>query len=166
MPIPPFLADLRQKIGSDLILVPTIVVIARNKHGQMLLVHDRDSNNWTLPGGIIEPGEAPADAAVREVWEETRVLATLTHIIGVVGGQGCETHYRNGDQIAWVATVFGAQVHEGTPVPDGTETTAARFVSPDELPSLTLRADTVRFLGIDTDRAAGAYFAPASWRPR
>ena len=133
MPTPPFLAALRRKIGSDLVLLPTIVVIARNKQGHVLLVHDRDSDNWTLPGGIIEPGESPADAAVREVWEETRVLATLTHIVGVVGGPGCETHYRNGDKIAWVATVFGAQVEDVAPVPDGMEITAARFFSPEFL---------------------------------
>lgn len=166
MPIPPFLASLRKKIGGDLVLLPTIVVIARNKLGQILLVHDRDSNNWTLPGGIIEPGETPADAAVREVWEETQVLATLTHIVGVVGGPGCETHYCNGDRIAWVATVFGAQVDDGSPVPDGAETTAARFVSPEELPSLTVRADSVRFLGIESAQAAGAHFSPARWRPQ
>lgn len=72
MAVPPFIAALRSKLGSDLLLVPTVVVIARDAEERLLLVHDRDSDNWTLPGGIIEPGEAPADAAVREVWEETR----------------------------------------------------------------------------------------------
>ena len=28
-----------------------------------------------LPGGIIEPGEQPADAAVRECFKETGVIA-------------------------------------------------------------------------------------------
>jgi 8-oxo-dGTP diphosphatase len=26
---------------------------------------------WGLPGGAIEPGETPAEAALRELWEET-----------------------------------------------------------------------------------------------
>ncbi|HEX5357997.1 MAG TPA: NUDIX domain-containing protein [Aquabacterium sp.] len=145
--------------------MPTIVVIARNPSGHILLVHDRDSDNWTLPGGIIEPGETPADAAVREVWEETRVVASLTHIVGVAGGPGCETHYRNGDKIAWVATIFGANVADGTPIADGSETTAARFVSPEELKSLSLRADTIRFLGMARDGYAQASFQPATWHP-
>lgn len=165
MPIPPFLASLRQKIGTDLVLLPTIVVIARNLAGHILLVHDRDSGNWTLPGGIIEPGETPADAAVREVWEETSVVARLTRIVGVAGGPGCETHYRNGDKIAWVATIFGALVHDGIPIADGMETTAARFVPPDELASMPLRADSVRFLSMERDATSEASFQAATWHP-
>lgn len=165
MPIPRFLASLRQKIGNELVLVPTIVVIARDSSGRILLVHDRDSEQWTLPGGIIEPGELPADAAVREVWEETGVLATLTRLIGVVGGPSCETTYQNGDRIAWVATVFGARVDHGTPVPDGAETMAARFLAPDVLVGWPLRADTKKFLEVEQDGASGAYFEPPRWRP-
>ncbi|MBI5927606.1 MAG: NUDIX domain-containing protein [Aquabacterium sp.] len=167
MPIPPFIAEIRKKIGADLILVPTIVVIARDDQERILLVHDRDANMWTLPGGIIEPGESPADAAVREVWEETRVHARLTHIVGIVGGEGCETHYRNGDRIAWVATVFGARADKanGTPVPDGAETSAAQFFSVETIRSMTLRADSLRFLRAEQNAPSGGYFQPPLWRP-
>jgi ADP-ribose pyrophosphatase YjhB (NUDIX family) len=165
MPIPDHLAALRRKIGHDLLLVPTIVVIARDHADRLLLVHDRDSGDWTLPGGIMEPGESPADAAVREVWEEARVIADLTHLVGVVGGPGCETQYRNGDRIAWVATIFGARVAEGTPVPDGVETQAAAFFAPDALATLSLRPNTLRFMQAETVRGSGASFEPARWRP-
>lgn len=167
MATPAFIADLRKKVGHDLLLLPTVVVIARDKRGRILLVHDRDANQWTLPGGIIEPGEAPADAAVREVWEETQVLAKLSHIVGVIGGQGCETHYGNGDSIAWVATIFGALVEDDSaPIPDGAETKEARFVFPDEVASMALRADSLRFLSAESQSATmGAYFQPAHWKP-
>lgn len=165
MPMPPFLAQLRQKIGTDLLLLPTIVVIARDKDDRILFVHDRDSDSWTLPGGIIEPGESPASAAVREVWEETHVIATLTRIIGVIGGAGCETTYSNGDQIAWVATVFGARVEEGTPVADGMETKAARFLDTETARSMPLRADTRRFLDAERASGSGIYFQPTDWQP-
>jgi 8-oxo-dGTP pyrophosphatase MutT (NUDIX family) len=164
MPIPRFLAQLREKVGNELLLVPTVVVIARDPRGHVLLVHDRGSAQWTLPGGIMEPGESPADAAVREVWEEARVLATLTRLAGVVGGPGCVTTYANGDRLAWVATVFGAVVEDGVPVPDGTETDAARFVGPDALPAMNLRADSLRFLKLDSDGGGGAGFEPSAWR--
>jgi ADP-ribose pyrophosphatase YjhB (NUDIX family) len=165
MPTPPFLAQLRTKIGHELVLVPTVVVIARDPAGRVLLVHDRDAQTWTLPGGIMEPGESPADAAVREVWEETHLLAELTHLIGVVGGPGCETTYRNGDRLAWVATLFAAVV-DGVPVPDGTETSAARLVAPDVLASMTLREDSLRFLSMERQaRGGAACFQPSTWRP-
>ncbi|MEV7152362.1 NUDIX hydrolase [Streptomyces sp. NPDC093084] len=37
----------------------------------VLLVFDRRRQEWELPGGIIEPGESPRQAASRELLEET-----------------------------------------------------------------------------------------------
>ena len=163
MPTPPFIAKLRRQIGQELLLLPTIVVIARAPDGGILLVHDRDSGQWTLPGGIIEPGELPADAAVREVWEEAGVLVRLDRLVGVVGGPGCETVYRNGDRIAWVATVFAASVDGSAPTADGAEASDARFVAPADLAAMGLRADSLRFLAAERASTAGAFFSPPTW---
>ena len=40
--------------------------------------------SWSLPGGRIEPGERAVDAALRELAEETGVVAQLTGLIDVV----------------------------------------------------------------------------------
>jgi 8-oxo-dGTP pyrophosphatase MutT (NUDIX family) len=45
--------------------------------GRVLLHYHRKLGRWLPPGGHIEPNELPDDAAVREVWEETGVEATL-----------------------------------------------------------------------------------------
>jgi 8-oxo-dGTP diphosphatase len=42
--------------------------------GRMLLVHQSyGARHWALPGGLLEPGESPQEAAVREVREEVGV---------------------------------------------------------------------------------------------
>lgn len=53
--------------------------------GDILLAHWNDSgrSGWTLPGGGINPGEDPADAAVREICEETGYTAELDELLGV-----------------------------------------------------------------------------------
>lgn len=37
----------------------------------ILLVFDNARQQWELPGGMIDPGESPREAAVRELWEES-----------------------------------------------------------------------------------------------
>jgi 8-oxo-dGTP pyrophosphatase MutT (NUDIX family) len=51
--------------------------------GSILLSHWTEGRRWTLPGGGLEPGEEPTDAAVREIEEETGFVAGLDELIGV-----------------------------------------------------------------------------------
>lgn len=43
----------------------------------VLLVHHKASGCWMFPGGHVDPDEAPHEAALREVLEETGVRATI-----------------------------------------------------------------------------------------
>ncbi|WP_165986100.1 NUDIX hydrolase [Streptomyces sp. YIM 98790] len=50
--------------------VTYVLVVLRDRRGRLLLVHERGRACWELPGGGIEPGESPREAAVRELREE------------------------------------------------------------------------------------------------
>ena len=165
MPIPEFIASLRARIGNDLLLVPTVAVLARDVDNRLLLVQDRETGVWSCPGGIVEPNELPADAAVRETWEESHVFVALTRVAGVFGGNGCSTTYQNGDRLAWVATIFGARVVRGNPSGDGVETSDARFFTDGEVATMTLRNSTRMFLAGNAMTQPGTYFEPSNWKP-
>lgn len=64
--------------------VAAYAVITDNQ-GRMLLPHwsEYSESGWTMPGGGLDPGEDPADAAVREVLEETGYHVELDGLLGV-----------------------------------------------------------------------------------
>ena len=49
-------------------------MVLRDVAGRVVVARHRDGVGWVLPGGTMEPGETPADAAVREMWEELRFM--------------------------------------------------------------------------------------------
>ncbi len=51
--------------------VLTYVVMVTSCNGRFVFVKHRKRGSWEIPGGRIESGEKPDDAARREVWEET-----------------------------------------------------------------------------------------------
>ena len=50
---------------------------------RVLLCHRRDMDAWNLPGGRVEPGETPWDAAVREVHEEVGLETEIVRLTGL-----------------------------------------------------------------------------------
>ena len=61
--------------------VGAYVVIVRD--GAVLLVRFTRGGRWTLPGGGLDHGEDPRDAAVREVAEETGLDVRLGALLDV-----------------------------------------------------------------------------------
>lgn len=69
------LGHITPKVGADAAIF--------NAHGEILLMERTDGTGWCLPCGWLKPNEKPADAAVREVWEETGLEVKVDRLVGV-----------------------------------------------------------------------------------
>ena len=58
------------------------VVITDDQERVLLVHHNYGLRRWSLPGGVVEPGETPDAAAVREALEEIGVQVRLTELHG------------------------------------------------------------------------------------
>lgn len=134
MPISPFVANLRNKIGTDLLALAGINAVVLNGLGEILLVHSREINQWMPIGGMIEPGEEPADAAVREVFEETSVHVKPVRLAAVFDGP--DVTYTNGDRAHYLTIVFLCLVVSGEPHAHDDENHDARFFPIQNLPEM------------------------------
>jgi 8-oxo-dGTP pyrophosphatase MutT (NUDIX family) len=65
-----------------------------NQRGEILLIQRQDDRLWAMPGGAFEVGEAPAEAACREAWEETGVRVEPLALAGVYDSRLCGTKSR------------------------------------------------------------------------
>jgi 8-oxo-dGTP diphosphatase len=73
-------------------LISSLAVVLRD--GEMLLIKravEPHKDHWCPPGGVIDEGESPEEATVREVKEETglvvSVRAKLGEVLGPVTGR-------------------------------------------------------------------------------
>ncbi|WP_339928838.1 NUDIX hydrolase [uncultured Brevundimonas sp.] len=95
--------------------------------------------SWSLPGGRIEPGERAVDAALRELAEETGVVADLTGLIDVVDGIFPDSGRH------FLLIDYAARWLSGEPVA-GDDALEARFVPLSEVDGLVSWSETRRVI--------------------
>lgn len=160
-----YLRRLRAAVGTDLLVLPAVTGIVYGERGAVLLVHQRDLDLWSTPGGLIEPHESPADAVSREVWEETGLYTTPRRILGVYGGPDFTVTYPNGDRVAYVTTVFECVVTGETIVPASEEVLQTAFVRSSDLSGYSLTPWAERILPALYRPPRPTDFDAAAWRP-
>lgn len=165
MPMSGYLRELRDKVGHDLLLLPSAAVAVLDDQMRLLLCLHRDKNLWVVPGGLIEPGEQPADAAVRETWEETGLFIEITGLLGAYGGSDLIIDYPNGDRAAYVGTIFRGRIAGGHLRADGEETLEVRYFTRQELTAVPHS----RWMDTAMDalflKDATPHFVPPTWKP-
>jgi ADP-ribose pyrophosphatase YjhB (NUDIX family) len=104
-------------------------VIAENK---ILLVKER-GDGWTLPGGWVDPGESPSEAAVRETKEESGYDVKAARLMAIYDRDRhahppCLFHVY---KLIFICNVVGGSAKTSL------ETEAVCFFGEDELPALS-----------------------------
>lgn len=110
-----YVRSIRSRIGQDFLLLPGVTAVIRDGE-RFLLARHAHSGLWSLIGGGVEPGEDPADAVDREVFEETGARIRITGVIGAYGGEPLAVTYPNGDQVGYVTIAYECELlSEATP---------------------------------------------------
>lgn len=100
-----------------------------DSEGRVLLIQRKDNGRWALPGGIAEIGSTPAEAVLRELWEEAGLRGDVTRLLGLFDNRRWPTWSK---VHLWHLT-FLISCADLSPAP-GIECLDARFFAPDALP--------------------------------
>jgi 8-oxo-dGTP diphosphatase len=150
----PYVRELRAKVGHDLLMFPTVSAVVVNDGGAILLCQRADNHAWGIPAGMVDPGEQPAGAVVREVLEETGVDIVIDRLAGVALH---EVTYPNGDLCHMLNTWFRAHPVGGDARVNDDESAAVGWFAPDALPPMGEYAMRSIEIGLKDD--APAWFA-------
>lgn len=92
------------------------------KAGKILLGRRTDNNTWGSPGGGVEIGETPIDAAVRETKEETGIKISPESLTPIA------VNYSYNENMIWKSFVFVAYVGEVDLIPQPGEVEELKWV--------------------------------------
>jgi ADP-ribose pyrophosphatase YjhB (NUDIX family) len=106
------------------------VSVAILKEDSVLLILRGDVPVWCLPGGTVEADESIAEAAIREVREETGLDVRLTRLVGIY----FRLQAAGGNHQA----LFTAEICGGEAKPDGFESLKVEWFPYNNLPERLL----------------------------
>jgi 8-oxo-dGTP diphosphatase len=103
------IANMRREMTRAPVLAAGGIVLRSGEAPLVAVVRLRKRNEWVLPKGKLDDGEAPRDAAKREVVEETGHEVSVHEFLGTLvyesGGRSKVVHY-------WRMEANGEQVYE------------------------------------------------------
>ena len=111
------------------------VVIARDPQGtRLLLLRQPPGAGWSLPAGLMDRGETPAQCAARELGEETGLRLPPERLRPATPNAVVHTRGQ------WIDMVFEAEIEPGADefVVDAAEVIEAAWHRLDNLPPLTV----------------------------
>jgi ADP-ribose pyrophosphatase YjhB (NUDIX family) len=118
----------------------------QDDEGRILMIRRTDNDLYAIPGGQLELGETLAQAAVREVREETGIECEVTGVIGLYSNPNHVIAYDDGEVRQEFSICFRAAPNSGE-IHTSEESKEVNWVPPEDLhnlnihPSIALRID-------------------------
>ncbi|HTO71418.1 MAG TPA: NUDIX hydrolase N-terminal domain-containing protein [Myxococcota bacterium] len=113
------------------------VRLALFRGDEVLLVRERMDGRWSLPGGFVDVGDSPSEAAVREAAEEAGVAARVERLAGVFDTRlqpDCPPHLFHIHKLVFVGRLLDPSAEPRA----GSEATDAGWFALGALPELSL----------------------------
>lgn len=129
-----YIKRVREKIGHDALILNYAGCIIVDEQNRLLLQRRTDCGQWGFLGGLVEFGESVAEAAVREVKEESGLDVEITSLFGVYSKY--YTEYANGDKAQPIVHLFRAKTVGGNLIDNNNETMELKYFSLDDLPPM------------------------------
>jgi len=129
-----YILDLRKIVGHRPLIQVGAGIIAEDSQGRVLLQLRSDNHCWGYCGGSIELDEKVEDAAKRELFEETGLIAKSVELFGVFSGPELHYVYPNGDEVSNIDIVFLCRDFSGELKPQTGEVEELRFFRPEDIP--------------------------------
>lgn len=130
-----YIRDMRKMVGQRPILQCGASVIVENPQGEVLLELRADTRDWAYIGGAVELYERVEDAAMRELMEESGLIAEELTLLGVFSGEQLRMTYPNGDQVSNVDIVFICRRYHGKLQCQPGEVDRLQFFPVNQIPS-------------------------------
>lgn len=128
-----YVSELRRLVGTRPLILPGAEVIILDSKSRILLQRRKDTGDWAIPGGMMEPGETFEDTARREAEEETGLVLGELELLNIYSGSRFYFRYPHGDEVynvsaAFICRQFTGQLHNDD------ESTELGFYAIDRLP--------------------------------
>ncbi len=128
-----YIMSMREIVGHRTIMQVGAGVIVV-KDGKILLQKRADDGKWGLHGGSVDIDESVEEAAKRELFEETGLIAESLELFGVFSGPDMHHVYPNGDEVSNVDIVFICREFSGEMRMQKSEVLELKYFVPNELP--------------------------------